>query len=81
MFKNKAEELIEIIGHTLIGEYGLSMDISYAIYLIEIEKTSEFSWMLGAIFQAGKVEGIRQERKRRNSKKSINSSPITKGAC
>ena len=81
MFKNKAEELIEIIGHTFIGEYRLSMEIAHAIYLIEIEKTSELYWVLAAIYQAGKIEGMRKERKQRNSKKSINSSPITKGAC
>lgn len=81
MYKSKAEELSEIIGNTTIKEFNSSMEIAYEIYLIKRKEIDDFRWIIASIYQAAKIEGIRQERKRRNSKKTINSSSTTKGVC
>lgn len=66
--ENKAKELYRILGHIPIGEFSFSVDMAYLIYSMTIKKTNDFQWAIGSLYQAGKIEGIREERARRKAK-------------
>lgn len=70
MFTERAKELSRIIEHTRMPEFKLSGDLAYEVCLNEIERTniSDIRWLLATAFQAGKIEGIRQERQRKKQK-------------
>ncbi len=67
MFKDKANELWELANSVDVGEIKENCEISEEIFLTESRKGSSSAIIMGMIFQAGKMEGTREERKRRNS--------------
>lgn len=68
-YEEKALELRKITGKTPGEEFVNESHIALAIFLIEaqIDPEEEIDplWIIGHIFQAGKIEGIRKERARR----------------
>ncbi len=66
--EKKAKELSKIVGYTSATEFFLSMEIAEKLHALEILKEhGSYVWILGTIFQAGKIEGIRKERNRRKN--------------
>ena len=69
IYQEKAKELSEIIGYKRLSEIRESINISKELYEIKVENSKilgSYLWVLGVIFQAGKIEGIREERARKN---------------
>lgn len=65
--KATSNELLRIIDNTSADEICEDMKIACELYSKEVETLNEYDllWILGIIYQAGKVQGIRQERKRK----------------
>ncbi|MDU5081207.1 hypothetical protein [uncultured Tissierella sp.] len=76
-YKEKAIELRRITGNHLADEIYENSQIAIRIFEYrpkELEGYTactydNFVWMLGHIYQAGKIEGIRKERARRKVRK------------
>lgn len=66
-YKENAMELRRITGQSLVVEFAKGAGIATEIALIELDKNENIdpAWVLGHVFQAGKIEGIRKERARR----------------
>lgn len=68
--KNKVDELLRIVDMTTLSEFIESMKLATQIYEMKNSSNNKsINSSLSAIFQAGKIEGIRQERQRRKSPK------------
>lgn len=65
-YQEKAEELRRILRHSSIGECINNGHLAHEIYVLEKGEINDPIWALSAVFQAGKIEGIRQERRKRN---------------